>query len=92
MLQIDKVAHFGLGGMITACMALVSILQEDLSTSGILLCPIIGHVCVFILSVMKEYIVDNETNWKDIGAAMIGSAVVHVVVAIGVLFGLLGNS
>lgn len=91
MLQIDKVAHFGVGGMITACMALVSILQEDLTTTGILLCPIIGHVCVFILSVMKEYIVDNETNWKDIGAAMIGSAVVHVVVGVGVLFGFVGN-
>ena len=88
MLQIDKVAHFGLGGMITACMALVSILQEDLSTSGILLCPIIGHICVFILSVMKEYIVDDETNWKDILAAMLGSAIAHVVVSIGVLFGL----
>lgn len=92
MLQIDKVAHFGLGGMITACMALVSILQEDLSTSGILLCPIIGHVCVFILSLMKEYIVDDETNWKDILAAMLGSAIAHVVVGVGVLFGLLGNS
>lgn len=88
MLQIDKVAHFGLGGMISACMALVSILQEPLSVSGILLCPFIGHVCVFILSVLKEYIVDNEINWKDILAAMFGSAVVHVVVGVGVLFGL----
>lgn len=87
MLQIDKVAHFGLGGMITACMALVSILQEPLSTLGILLCPIIGHVCVFILSWMKEYVVDKETNWKDIGAAMLGSAIVHIVVGVGVLFG-----
>ena len=86
MLQIDKVAHFGLGGMITACMALVSILQEPLSTSGILLCPIIGHVCVFILSLMKEYIVDSEINWIDILAAMLGSAVVHVVVGLGVMF------
>lgn len=92
MLQIDKVAHFGLGGMITACMALVSILQEPLSTSGILLCPIIGHVCVFILSWMKEYVVDEETNRKDILAAMLGSAVVHGVVGVGVLFGLFGNS
>lgn len=88
MLQIDKVAHFSLGGMITACMVLLSILQEPLSTSGILLCPIIGHVCVFILSLMKEYIVDDTTNWKDIGAAMLGSAIVHVVVGLGVLFGL----
>lgn len=89
MFQLDKVAHFGLGGMITACMALVSILQEPLSTSGILLCPIIGHVCVFILSWMKEYIVDDTTNWIDILAAMLGSAVVHVVVGLGICFKLL---
>ena len=88
MLKIDKVAHFGLGGMITACMALLSILQEPLSTASLLLCPFIGHVCVFILSVLKEYIVDNEINWIDILAAMLGSAVVHVVVGVGVLFGL----
>lgn len=86
MFQLDKVAHFGLGGMITACIALVSILQDPLSTACILLCPIIGHVCVFILSLMKEYIVDNEINWIDILAAMLGSAVVHVVVGLGVMF------
>jgi hypothetical protein len=40
---------------------------------------------------MKEYIVDDTTNWKDILAAMLGSAVVHVVVAIGVFFGFVGN-
>ena len=86
MLQIDKVAHFGLGGMITACMALLSILQEPLSTASLLLCPFIGHVCVFILSLLKEYIVDDEINWIDILAAMLGSAVVHVVVGLGVMF------
>lgn len=91
MLQIDKVAHFGVGAMITACLALLSILQEPLPTSGILLCPIIGHVCVFILSVIKEYVVDGNPNWHDVWAAMIGSAIVHVVVAIGVLFGFAGN-
>lgn len=86
MLQIDKVAHFGLGGMITACMALLSSLQEPLSVSAMLLCPFIGHVCVFILSLMKEYIVDGEINWIDILAAMLGSSVVHVVVGLGVMF------
>lgn len=86
MLQIDKVAHFGLGGMITACMAIVSILQEDLGVVATLLCPFIGHVCVFILSVLKEYIVDSDINWIDILAAMLGSFVVHVVVGLGVMF------
>jgi hypothetical protein len=86
MFQLDKVAHFGLGGMITACMALLSILQEPLSTASLLLCPFVGHVCVFILSLMKEYIVDSEINWIDILAAMLGSAVVHVVVGLGAMF------
>ena len=87
MLQIDKVAHFGLGGMITACMAIISILQEDLSLVATLLCPFIGHVCVLILSVLKEYIVDETIDWKDIEYAMVGSLVPHIAVALGVLFG-----
>lgn len=82
---MDKIAHFGIGGMITACMALVSILQEPLSTSGVLLCPIIGHVCVFTLSYIKEKIVDDVFDWKDILAAMIGSSFTHVAVMLGVL-------
>ena len=87
MLKMDKVAHFALGGMITACMALISILQEDLSVMATLLCPFIGHVCVFILSVLKEYIVDEAIDWKDIQYAMVGSLVPHIAVGIGVLFG-----
>lgn len=86
MLQLDKVAHFGLGGMMTAIMAIISILQEPLSTSGILLCPIIGHICVFVLSVIKEYVVDGNPNWHDVWAAMLGSVVVHIFVLAGVLF------
>lgn len=86
MLQIDKVAHFGLGGMITAIMAIISILQEDLTTTGILLCPVIGHVCILILSVIKEYVVDGNPNWHDVWAAMIGSFVVHIFVLVGVAF------
>lgn len=86
MFQIDKVAHFGLGGMITAMMAIISILQEPLSTLGVLLCPIIGHVCVFIISVIKEYVVDGNPNWHDVWAAMTGSFVVHIFVLAGVSF------
>lgn len=87
MLKMDKVAHFGLGGMITACMALISILQEDLSVVATLLCPFIGHVCVFILSVIKEYVIDSTKDWNDIIVGMIGSFVAHLAVALGVLFG-----
>lgn len=87
---IDKAAHFGIGGMITAILTLVTILQEGAMPIGtVLLTPIIGHVCTFILSVIKEYIIDEYTDWNDIWAAMLGSAVVHISVLIGVLFNIL---
>lgn len=91
-LQIDKMAHFGIGGTITAILTLISILQEGCpSVKVILLSPIIGHVCTFILSYIKEYIIDDTKCWGDIWAAMIGSLLIHVSVGIGVLFNIWSN-
>ena len=53
--------------------------------------PFIGHAVTFILSVMKEYVIDDNKNWKDILAAMIGSAVIHGSVGVGVLLNMLSK-
>lgn len=88
----DKMAHFGIGGLLTAVITIIAMLQEgNMNPSALLVVPFIGHVCTFILSVIKEYIVDDYTDWKDILAAMIGSAVVHASVGIGVLFNIWSN-
>ena len=46
----------------------------------------LGTVFVLILSAMKELIMDDKADWKDILASVLGCVPVFVAVAIGVLF------
>ena len=71
-LQIDKMAHFGIGGTITAIFTLISILQEGCpSVKVILLSPIIGHVCTFILSYIKSPGVWLSTRFTTINVVIV---------------------
>ena len=91
-LHIDKIAHFGVGGLITAVITIIGMLQEGCSQiNTALMAPFIGHAVTFILSVIKEYVIDGNKNWKDILAAMIGSAVIHGSVGVGVLLNILSK-
>lgn len=72
---IDKIAHFGVGGLICAMFTLTAMLM-----------PFVGYIIVFIFSFLKEAIVDGEFNWWDIVAAMIGCVCVHIAVFFGALF------
>ena len=88
-LQTDKLAHFGIGGLLCAMVTLVAMLQEGVIGWGALVFPIIGDVVVFIVSYLKEKIVDDKFTWEDIWSAMIGCLCVHVAVFIGVIFNIL---
>ena len=57
---MDKIAHFGIGGIIGAAIAIV-----------------------FILSFIKEKFMDDEYNWLDILASVLGSIAVHMAFIIG---------
>ena len=57
---MDKIAHFGTGGIIGAAIAIV-----------------------FILSFIKEKFLDDEFNWLDILASVLGSIAVHMAFIIG---------
>ena len=85
---IDKIAHFGIGGLICAMITLVVMLQDGIIGWGAFLIPVIGDVVVFIASYLKEKM-DNEFSWDDIWAAMLGCTVVHLGTFIGVLFNIL---
>lgn len=81
----DKVMHF-LGGYllhyIISCYLTgkwAALVSENRSSK-------IGAVFVLILSVIKEILLDDEPDWKDIGAAMLGCLLVYASVSIGVLF------
>lgn len=83
----DKFDHFILGGFICALISFVVILQE----SGMLWwqqigAVTIGAVFVLIISVIKEILFDDNPDWKDVGAAMLGCVCVYAAVGLGTWF------
>lgn len=83
----DKVFHFLGGGYICSLITFIVMLQEqDLSSLRKIATVFIGTVVVFILTLIKELIIDTETNWKDVWVSIFGCIPVFLAVAIGVLF------
>lgn len=90
---MDKIAHFSLGGFICALFTILFILQDystlyTMSPWRIILLPTIGTVVTFVISVIKELIIDDGCDWKDVIAAMLGCGIVYVVNFIGIIFNL----
>ena len=85
LLGMDKIAHFGVGGLICAMFTFVAMLQDGVIGWSAFLVPVIGDVVVFIASYLKEKM-DNEFCWDDVWAAMLGCASVHLAVLIGLIF------
>ena len=87
---MDKVAHFGVGGLITALFTIVFIVQDMgvlvFHPWKMLLYPFIGAAVTAIVSAVKEMLMDKQPDWYDLYAAMIGSATVFVAVFFGILF------
>lgn len=86
---LDKIAHFGIGGIICAFMTFIVMLQDlhCLSYINILLYPFIGYIVTVFFSIIKEYFFDrSKADWKDIVAGMLGCVFIHISVCIGVLF------
>lgn len=87
---VDKAAHFGIGGLITAIFTIVFIVQDlpmfMFHPWRMLLYPIIGTAVTAIVSVAKEMLMDEQPDWYDLYAALIGSAIVFVAVFFGILF------
>lgn len=92
---VDKAAHFGIGGLITAIFTIVFIVQ-DMGTLvfhpwKMLLYPFIGATVTAIVSVVKEVLMDEQPDWYDFYAAMLGSALIFVAVFFGLIFYLGSN-
>lgn len=87
-----NVLHFLLGGYICALISFVVILQEGMFASPTNIAAVfIGTIAVFVLSLIKELILDTQTDWKDIGLSVLGCIPVFIAVAIGVLFNYLSK-
>ena len=80
---MDKIAHFGIGGIIGATIAIVITLARGDYGWVAGAYPFLAHVIVFILSFIKEKFMDDEYNWLDIFASVLGSIAVHMAFIIG---------
>ena len=80
---MDKIAHFGIGGIIGAAIAIVITLARGDYGWVVGAYPFISHAIVFILSFIKEKFMDDEYNWLDILASVLGSIAVHMAFIIG---------
>ena len=80
---IDKIVHFGIGGIIGAAIAIVITLEIGDYGWVVGVYPFISHGIVFILSIIKEKFMDDEYNWFDILASVLGSIAVHMAFIIG---------
>lgn len=87
---MDKVAHFGVGGLVTALFTIVFVMQDMGSLIftpwRMMLYPFIGAAVSAIVSVAKEMLMDEHPDWYDLYAALLGSAIVFVAVFFGILF------
>ncbi len=80
---IDKIAHFGIGGIIGAAIAIIVTLARGDYGWLVGVYPFVSHAAVFILSFIKEKFMDEEFNWLDILASVLGSISVHISFIIG---------
>lgn len=86
----DKVLHFLGGGFICSLVSFVAILQESgLTPWQQVSAVLIGTIVVFILSLMKEVIADDKTDWYDILASVLGCIPVFAAVGLGTWFNVL---
>lgn len=87
---MDKVAHFGVGGLITAIFTLVFVIQDMGSLIyhpwKMMLYPVIGTVVTTLVSILKEKLLDSKPDWNDVYAALIGSALIFIANFFGILF------
>ena len=80
---MDKIAHFGIGGIIGAAIAIVITLAIGDYGWQVGVYPLVSHAIVFILSFIKEKFMDDEYNWLDILASVLGSVAVHMAFILG---------
>lgn len=88
---VDKLLHFSIGGLITALLTIIVVLQEDYVDASIIAFPFIGLIPVAILSWFKEEVIDDDFSWMDILASVLGAVPVFIATALGVLFYTLSN-
>lgn len=86
---MDKFAHFGIGGLLSAVVAIPPLLGGWAGDAPhTLLAVTIGAFVTLVVSVAKEVAdgcLGGRYDWKDIEAAMLGSGCVYLSALAGLL-------
>lgn len=82
----DKLDHHLVGALICFCVSTVSILQEGSFSWDALFGVIIGTVVALFFAIVKDLIIDEKADWRDIVATVTGCVWSLVTVALGVWF------
>lgn len=85
---LDKMAHLGIGGLICAMFANILMLQDGIMGWRSLLYVVFAAIVVFVVSVFKEYFIDDKFDWADIAYAMLGCALYALPTAAGIALNL----
>lgn len=95
MSKTDKMAHFGIGGLICALFTFVVMIQDYtlfiINPFKLLLVPFLGTIVVVLVSVFKELVIDDKADWIDVIAALIGCLSIFVAILLGLIFYILSN-
>lgn len=90
---VDKCLHFSLGGLVSALVSIIILLQESYTPLQLFIPPTIGAIVVFFLSIIKEdmdaKVKHNIFDKKEIIAGMLGTVTVYVAIGLGVLIRLI---
>ena len=83
-IEVDKVLHFSIGGLISAFFTIILVLQEPSVTWDLVGLSFIGTIIVGFFSLCKEFM-DIKVDWKDIVASILGTIPVIIATILGVL-------
>lgn len=82
----DKVLHFLGGAWICSLITFIAILLDGgVGIWDKVSCVIIGTAFVIFLSVVKEISMDDNADWLDVVASVIGCLTIFVTVGVGAL-------
>lgn len=87
----DKLLHFSFGAVISFIITNVIMLQEGTIGIDNIWIAVIGIIVAMVLGCIKEFIIDSESDKKDILATFIGSTIPFMTNAVGILFYTLSN-
>ena len=88
---IDKILHFLVGAVITFTVNVLAVFQESVINTVSIGLSVIGVIVATMAAFLKEYIIDEQANIKDILATILGAIFAFIVCAIGVWFCILSN-